>query len=86
MSYFLTRFHKVHNSYGRAAIRLDKREMVCFSWIEMHHQETDLHKVWEETGVWDDNDLNLKEKLTTILCKSLLYWIEGLGKEPNFMI
>lgn len=36
--------------------------MVCFSWIEMYHQETDLNKVWEETGVWDYNDLNLKEK------------------------
>ena len=36
--------------------------MVCFSWIEMYHQETDLHKVWKETGVWDYYDLNLKEK------------------------
>lgn len=62
LSYFLTRYHKVHDSYGRAAIRLDDREMVCFSWIEMYHQETDLHKVWEETGIWDYNDLNLKEK------------------------
>lgn len=62
LSYFLTRYHKVHNSYGRAAIRLDKREMVCFSWIEMYHQETDLDKVWEETGVWDHDDLDLKKK------------------------
>lgn len=53
LSYFLTRYHKVHNSYGRAAILLDKREMVCFSWIEMYHQEADLHQTWEETGVWD---------------------------------
>ena len=62
LSYFLTRYHKVHNSYGRASIRLDKRELVCFSWIEAYHQEADLHKAWEETGVWDDNDLNLKKK------------------------
>lgn len=62
LSYFLTRYHKVHNSYGRAAIRLDKRELVCFSWIEMYHQETDLHEVWEESGVWDYNDSNLKKK------------------------
>lgn len=62
LSYFLSRYHKVHNSYGRAAIRLDKRELVCFSWIEMYHQETDLHEVWEETGVWDSDDLNLKKK------------------------
>ncbi len=62
LSYFLTRYHKVHNSYGRAAIRLDKRELICFSWIEMYHQETGLNEVWEETGVWDYNDLNLKKK------------------------
>lgn len=61
LSYFLTRYHKVHNSYGRAAIRLDKRELICFSWIEMYHQETGLNEVWEETGVWDYNDLNLKK-------------------------
>lgn len=62
LSYFLTRYHEVHNSYGRAAIRLDNREMVCFSWIEMYHQEHDLNEIWKETGIWDDNDLGLKKK------------------------
>lgn len=62
LSYFLTRYHKVHNSYGRVAIRLDRKEMVCFSWIEACHQEADLHRVWEETGVWDDNNLDLKQR------------------------
>lgn len=62
LSYFLTRYHKVHNSYGRAAIRLDKREMVCFSWVEMYRQDADLQRAWEETGTWDDIDLHLKEK------------------------
>jgi len=62
VTYFLTRYHQVHNSYGRAAIRLDGRELVCFSWIEMYRQEQDLHEVWEETGVWDGQDPALKEK------------------------
>ena len=62
LSYFLTRYHKVHNAYGRAAIRLDGREMVCFSWVEMYRQERDLHRVWQETGIWDYNDLNLRAK------------------------
>ena len=62
LSYFLTRYHKVHNSYGRAAIRLDKREMVCFSWIEMYRREADLNEVWEKTGVRNYSDLNLKKK------------------------
>lgn len=39
IAYFLTRYHKVHNSYGRAAILLDGKEMVCFSWIEQYRQE-----------------------------------------------
>lgn len=37
--YFLTRYHDVHNAYGRAAVRLDGKELVCFSWIEQYHQE-----------------------------------------------
>lgn len=28
VSYFLTRYHKVHNSYGRAAVRLDGWERI----------------------------------------------------------
>lgn len=62
MSYFLTRYHKVHNSYGRAAIRFDGRELVCFSWIEMYSQENDVSEAMKETGVWDYDDLNLKRK------------------------
>ena len=39
ITYFLTRYHKVHDSYGRAAILLDGKELVCFSWIEQYRQE-----------------------------------------------
>jgi len=62
LSYFLTRYHKVHNSYGRAAIRLDHKELVCFSWVEMFHQDHDLNERWKETGVWDYNNPDLKTK------------------------
>ncbi len=48
ITYFLTRYHKVHNSYGRAAIRLDGKELVCFSWIEMYHQENDMARLYKE--------------------------------------
>ncbi|MBP1927182.1 hypothetical protein J2Z76_003055 [Sedimentibacter acidaminivorans] len=48
VTYFLTRYHEVHNSYGRAAIRLDGKELVCFSWIEMYHQENDISILYEE--------------------------------------
>lgn len=47
VTYFLTRYHNVHNSYGRAAIRLDGRELVGFSWIQMYRQETDISILYE---------------------------------------
>ena len=61
VSYFLTRYHKVHNSYGRASIKLDGRELVVFSWIDMYKQDSDMNERWEEIGVWDDT-LDLRNK------------------------
>lgn len=48
VTYFLTRYHNVHNSYGRAAILLDGKELVCFSWIEMYYQERDITPLYDE--------------------------------------
>ena len=62
ISYFLTRYHAVHNSYGRASIRLDGKELVVFSWIEMYRQERDVSERWEETGVYDCDAIELKRK------------------------
>lgn len=42
ITFFFTHYHEVHNAYGRAAIRLDGKELICFSWIEMYHQEADV--------------------------------------------
>ena len=82
ITFFLTRYHKVHNSYGRAAIRLDNRELVCFSWIEMYRQEGDLHKVWEETGIWDDANPDLKEKWDA---KGTYYEMDFLAAATSFL-
>lgn len=65
LSYFLTRYHKVHNSYGRATIRLDHQELVCFSWVERYHQNHDLNEAWKETGVWDPNNTDIKSRWDT---------------------
>ena len=62
VSYFLTRYHEVHNSYGRASIKLDGKELVVFSWINMYKQESDTHERWKETGVYDSDALELKNK------------------------
>ena len=62
VSYFLTRYHEVHNSYGRAAIKLDGRELVVFSWINAYKQEWDTHEHWEKTGVWDDSAPALQDQ------------------------
>ncbi|WP_312045681.1 SF0329 family protein [Anaerotignum sp.] len=68
ITYFLTRYHEVHNSYGRASILFDGKELVCFSWIEMYYQEyavSAVHKIdpklsYEDTleqlkPEWDKN-------------------------------
>lgn len=48
VTYFLTRYHDVHNAYGRAAIRVDGKELVCFSWIEQCRQENDIAEALRE--------------------------------------
>jgi hypothetical protein len=48
VTYFLTRYHDVHNSYGRAAILFDGKELVCFSWIEMYYQERDITPLYDK--------------------------------------
>ena len=50
ITYFLTRYHKVHDSYGRAAILLDGKELVCFSWIEQYRQEQQVSAKYAEDG------------------------------------
>lgn len=57
VTYFLTRYHEVHNAYGRAAILLDKRELVCFSWTEMYEQERALSELFARTGKYGDKSL-----------------------------
>ena len=82
ISYFLTRYHKVHNSYGRAAILLDNKEMVCFSWIEMYHQESDLQEVWKETGSWNYDNPDLKNKWDT---NATYYDMDFLSAAVSFL-
>lgn len=62
ITYFLTRYHEVHNSYGRASICLDGIELVNFSWIEMYKQDYDTNNRWKETGDWNYEMPELKEK------------------------
>lgn len=62
ITYFLTRYHKVHNAYGRASIRLDGKELVSFAWNEKYKQDRDVKERWEKTGVWDYEAPELKEK------------------------
>lgn len=62
IDYFLTYYHKVHDSYGRASVRLDGKNMICFSWINMYRQEWDVDRQYKEKGYWDYDDPELKEK------------------------
>ncbi|MDE6733773.1 MAG: hypothetical protein K2J77_12980 [Oscillospiraceae bacterium] len=50
ITYFLTRYHTVHNAYGRAAIRLDGKEIAEFMWINMYIEEGEESKLWEKNA------------------------------------
>lgn len=54
ITYFLTRYHDVHNAYGRAAILLDKTELVEFTWAEGYEQEYGVSRSYDN-GIKRDN-------------------------------
>lgn len=60
-NFFLTRYHDVHNSYGRASIRLDGKELTNFSWVDMYKQEFDVNEMWKTTGEWDYDNSEFKK-------------------------
>ena len=62
VSYFLTAYHKVHNSYRRSSVRLDGRELVCFTWWYNCVQEIEQGEEYKRTGVWEDEPKELIEK------------------------
>ena len=59
VDYHLARYHEVHNSYGHAAILVDGRAAVTFSWVEMYEQEMynydEAHlSRWENDATFSD--------------------------------
>ena len=62
VDYFLTYYTKVHDSYGRASVRIDGKDVVCFSWINMYRQEADVSDQLKEKGYWDYKDPELVDK------------------------
>lgn len=39
VDYHLARYHEVHNAYGHAAILVDGKAAITFSWVEQYEQE-----------------------------------------------
>ncbi len=64
ITYFLTRYHDVHNAYGRAAVLLDGRELVNFARIETVHQEADVSAAYKEDQmtVYEDLYVDMRPK------------------------
>lgn len=60
ITYFLTRYHAVHNSYGRAAIRLDGKELAVFTWNNGYLLEGAEHELWENKA--DSNEYRELER------------------------
>ena len=47
VSYFLTRYHAVHNAYGRASVRVDGEEWASFTWADQYRQDADRYAQWK---------------------------------------
>ncbi len=62
VTYYLTYYREVHDSYGRAAVRLDGEELARFSWRNGYVQEQDVSDAWKRTGEWDWDDAELKSR------------------------
>lgn len=56
ITYFLTSYSEVHNAYGRAAIRLDGKELVQFTWDKHYEQEL------EESSLYASSDMTSEER------------------------
>ncbi len=48
ISYFYTRYHEVHNAYGRATVNYCGKEIAAFSWVEMYQQEREADQLYRE--------------------------------------
>ncbi|SMC48287.1 SF0329 family protein [Papillibacter cinnamivorans] len=72
ITYFYTSYHDVHDAYGRAAIRLDGKELVCFSWIERYRQGQDISAFRNDDPEIKYKDTN--EKLQAICKKHKPTW------------
>ena len=51
ISYFYTPSRKVHDTYGRATINCDKKELVAFSWHMRYEQWEDEYKILNNDNV-----------------------------------
>lgn len=60
VTYFLTRYHDVHNAYGRAAVLVDQTEWAEFSWAEGYQQEFAISRLHGSGAAWDKAEEKLK--------------------------
>ena len=62
ISYFLTAYHRVHDSYRRASVLLDGRELAGFTWWKNALQEMEQSAEYARTGVWETEPAELIRK------------------------
>ena len=51
ISYFYTTYREVHDTYGRATINCERKELVAFSWQTRYEQWDDENKILNNTNV-----------------------------------
>lgn len=50
ISYCYTTYRRVHDTYGRATINFEKRELAAFSWHMRYEQWDDEHKILNDSN------------------------------------
>ncbi len=63
ISYFYTRYHGVHNAYGRATINYFNKEIISFSWLEEMYQGADVAEQYEKMNVVSSPDESFEESI-----------------------
>ena len=51
ISYFYTTYREVHDTYGRATINCERKELVAFSWQIRYEQWEDEYKILNNTNL-----------------------------------
>lgn len=73
IQYFLTAYHDVYNSYRRASIKIDGKDVVNFTWIKGYQMDYDINNYLRDNKLYYDRSLKIEEKFKDKWDENCLY-------------